>query len=164
MIVAEGQLLHHGMCDRAAIHSCVTALGSTSLEYTFERMGPGIAQDFEWAIDYRAPLILDAESLIAGDLADLVRRHSVLSRTLAKVGKETRRYGDDGTGAAFAEQGGFGNCVVFELHLCTEHAGPRLCTEGGETALRERDRDSAVTEVVHGTDPALCCKGDRALL
>ena len=50
-------------------------------------MGPGAAECFKGTIDHLAPLMLDAESIAAGDLADLARRHLVLSRSIENGGK-----------------------------------------------------------------------------
>src|SRR5207244_8348437 len=52
----------------------------------FERMGPGVVQRGDGTIDYRAPLILDAESIAADDLTDLVRSHLILSRSIQNTG------------------------------------------------------------------------------
>jgi hypothetical protein len=50
-------------------------------------MGPGVVERFNGTFDHRAPLMFDAESIAAGDLAELVRRHVVLSRSCENGGK-----------------------------------------------------------------------------
>jgi hypothetical protein len=50
-------------------------------------MVPDVAQGIERAVDHCAPLRLDAEILVAGNLADLSRRHTILSRTIENAGK-----------------------------------------------------------------------------
>src|SRR2546427_3564538 len=71
-------------------------------------MGPGVAKRFHGTVDHHAPLMFDAERTVAGDLAKLLRRHVVLSRSIENVGKFRWSDGDDGAGAAFVEKNGFG--------------------------------------------------------
>ena len=81
-------------------------------------MGPGVAQRGDGTIDHRAPPILDAESIAADDVADLVRRHLVLSRSIENAGKVRGGHGYDRAGAALAEEGRLGRTSFFKFCVC----------------------------------------------
>src|SRR4029077_11857381 len=83
-------------------------------------MGPSVVQLGDGTVDHRAPLVFDAKSIAADDLANLVRRHSILSRSLQNGGKRSWRDGYDRAGAAFAEQRVFGCWGVFEFDVCAK--------------------------------------------
>ena len=93
VIVSESEFLRH-RCGRVTKPfrefeksipcRCKRLAGVQS---AFERMGPDVAQSVEWAVNRCAPFILDAESLVTGDLADLLRGHTVLSRTIENASK-----------------------------------------------------------------------------
>src|ERR1700676_2396147 len=91
-VVSESELLRH-KCDRTAKplsqfeNSFACRYGLTGVQSAFQRIGPSLTQRIEWAVDRCAPLILDAKSLVTGDLADLLRGHTILSRTLQNAGK-----------------------------------------------------------------------------
>jgi len=70
-------------------------------------MSPGVVQRFDWRLNHRAPLMFDAESIASDDVADLSRRHSIVSRSIENAGKRRGRYRYDRTGAAFAERRDF---------------------------------------------------------
>ena len=91
-----------------------------NLEYALERMGPDVVQLGDETLDHNAPLIFDAESIAADDLANLVRRHSTLSRNLKNASKRSwcgRYYG---ARAAFAEESIFGGRRFFEFDICAK--------------------------------------------
>src|SRR6266852_2915215 len=83
-------------------------------------MAPGVAECFNETIDHRAPLMFDAEGIAAGDLADLVRRHLVLSRSIENGGKRRRLDRYQCASAAFVEEGEFGGCVAVDFEDCAE--------------------------------------------
>jgi hypothetical protein len=90
-------------------------------------MGPDVVQFGDRCIDHRALLIFDAESITADDLANLVRCHSILSRSLKNGGKRSWRHGDNGAGAAFAEEGVFGwQRRSFEFDVCAKQGRSML--------------------------------------
>src|SRR5258707_1075338 len=67
-------------------------------------MGPGVVQLGYGTLDHRAPLIFDAESIAADDLANRARRHSILSRNLENMSKQCSFDRYNSAGAAFAEE------------------------------------------------------------
>jgi len=83
-------------------------------------MSPGVVESFDWGLNHRAPLMFDAESIAADDLADLARRHSIVSRSIENAGKRRRRYRYDRAGAAFAEEGVFGRGTLIESDICAK--------------------------------------------
>src|SRR6267142_1413331 len=86
----------------------------------FERVGPGVAQRRDSTVDHRAPLVLDAEGIAADNLADLVRRHLTLSRSIENAGKVRGGDGYDRTSAALAQEGGLGRAIFFEFCFCAQ--------------------------------------------
>src|SRR3989441_4341888 len=52
--------------------------------------------------------------------ADLARRHTILSRNLENAGNRTWRGGDNGAGAALAEEGEFGGGRVIQADACAK--------------------------------------------
>src|SRR6266403_2247969 len=104
-------------------------------------MGPGVAQRFHRTIDHRAPLIVDAESIAADDVADLVRRHLVWSRSIVNAGKVRGGDGYDRASAALAEEGGLGRAIFFEF---CGYAQPVR----GEAGLGQGNGEAAVGDVV----------------
>src|ERR1700722_18524176 len=107
-------------------------------------MGPDVAQRFEWAVDRCAPLILDAKCLVTGNLADLLRGHAILSRTLQNAGKQRRLDRDDSASAALVEECVFrGRFGSFQHDTCAKPASR-------EATFRQRDCYAAVTDVVRG--------------
>ncbi len=83
-------------------------------------MGPGVAESLDRRLDHGASLMFDAESIAADDLADLARRHSIVSRSIENAGKRRRRYRYDGAGAAFTEEGVFGRGTLIESDICAK--------------------------------------------
>src|SRR5260370_16850586 len=67
-------------------------------------MGPGVVQLGYGTHDHRAPLIFEAESIAADDLANGSRRHSILSRNLENMSKQCWFDRYNSAGAAFAEE------------------------------------------------------------
>src|SRR6266849_2933089 len=133
-------------------------------QYALERVGPGVAQNLNGTIDHRMPLKFDAEGMAAGDLADLVRRHLVLSRSIENGGKRRRLDRNHRAGAAFVEEGEFGRCVAVDFDVCAERraagrgrrrTGLKTGHYSGEAGLGEGDREAAVGDVVGGLDGAL---------
>jgi hypothetical protein len=108
-------------------------------------------------MDHRAPLVLDAESIAADDLTDLVHRHLVLSRSIENAGKVRGLDGHYRASAAFAEEGRLGRGTFFEF--CVS-AHP-VC---GEAGLGQGDGKAAVRNVVGGLHAALGGEGDEAAL
>src|SRR5262249_15611007 len=103
----------------------------------FERIGPGIAQEFEWAVDHRAPFYLDAESIAADDLTDGVCRYAVLSRSLENASKQSWLNGNDGASAAFVEEGEFGGGrKVGQIEGRAEGRKSRFLAALGMTSVR----------------------------
>ena len=96
-----------------------------SLECALERMGPGVVQLGDGTLDHRAPLIFDAESIAADDLANLLRRHSTLSRSIENTGKRSCSYGYNGARATFAKEQIFGGRRFFESDICAK-LGPSM--------------------------------------
>ncbi len=70
-------------------------------------MGPGVVESFDWGLDHHASLMFDAENIAADELADLARRHSIVSRSIENASKRRGRYRYDRAGAAFAERRDF---------------------------------------------------------
>src|ERR1035438_1968977 len=63
---------------------------SRNLQSAFQRKGPDVAQRMERAVNHCATLILDAKIAVTDDLADLLRRHAILSRILQNASKQRR--------------------------------------------------------------------------
>ena len=110
-------------------------------------MGPRVVQSRNGTVDHRAPLILDAESIAADDLTDLLRRHLVLSRSIENAGKHGGLDGYDPTSAAFAKEDRFGWAIFFEFCGCAQPVR-------GEAGLGQGDGEAAVGNVVGGLDAA----------
>ena len=91
-----------------------------SLDCALERMGPDVVHLGDGSLDHRAPLIFDAESIATDDLANLVRRHSILSRSLENAGKRSCSDGDNGARATFAKEHIFGGRPFFEFDICAK--------------------------------------------
>jgi len=119
-------------------------------------MGPGVVQRGDGTIDYRAPLILDAESIAADDLTDLVRRHLILSRSIENTGKLCGVDGYDRTGTAFAEEDRLDRTSFFEFCGCAQP----VC---GEAGLGQGDGQPAVGNVVGGLEAAFGGECDEAI-
>src|SRR5437899_5329095 len=122
-------------------------------------MGPGVAQNLDGAVDYRAPPILDAERTFANDLAELARRHMVLSRNFENVGKSRGRDGNDGACAAFAEENGFGRQRRIlngykRAEMGRSMRRPYKRRLGGKTRFGEGNGEAAVGDVMRGLDGA----------
>src|SRR5208282_1989930 len=84
-------------------------------------MGPGITQRVDGGIDHHTALILDAQRCLLMHFADFLRAHVVLSRSRENDGKFIWGDGDDGAGAAFAEEGLFrGERTVSKLDVCAK--------------------------------------------
>src|ERR1700757_948070 len=101
--------------------------------------------------------MFDAESLIAGDLADFARRHAVLSRNCEKGGKIFGRERNDGAGASFTKESVFRRCIIIQTHIRTEsgRGKPRPYRRGkgrarGETGFGDGDGEAAIGKVVGG--------------
>src|SRR6267378_5124269 len=135
-----------------------------SLECTLERMGPGVVQLGDGTVDHHAPLIFDAENIAADDLANLVRHHSTLSRSLENVGKRSwcgRYYG---ARAAFAEESilgrsGFRSQIDLDAELRRSILRP--CRKAG---FGQCNRDASVANIVRGTHSAAGCQRHQAFL
>jgi hypothetical protein len=75
---------------------------------------------------------LDAESIAADNLTDLLRRHLIVSRSIENVGKVRGGDGYDRASAAFAEEGVLGRTIFFEFCACAQPVR-------GEAGLSQRD-------------------------
>src|SRR6266700_3640524 len=113
--------------------------------------------------------MFDAQGTVVGDLADLVRRHVVLSRNIENASKFCGRDGNDGAGAAFAKEKGFGGGSLIEADVCGETGHSRRRTGlktghyRGETGFGEGDGEAAVGNVVGGLDSALGGESNEAI-
>ncbi len=141
-------------------------------QYALERVGPGVAQNLNGTIDHRMPLKFDAEGMAAGDLADLVRRHLVLSRSIENGGKRRRLDRNHRAGAAFVEEGEFGRCVAVDFDDCAKRRaagrgrrGTSLKTSHyrSETGFGEADREAAVGDVVRRLEDAFGSESDETV-
>src|SRR6202011_3932222 len=119
-------------------------------------MGPGIAQRGDGTIDHRALLILDAESIAADDLTELVRRHLILSRSIENAGKVRGLDRDDRASSAFAKESRFDRTGFFEFCICAQPVR-------GEAGLGKGNGQAAVGNVVRGLDAAFGGEGDEAV-
>src|SRR6266567_5375095 len=114
--------------------------------------------------------MFDAQGTVVGDLADLVRRHVVLSRNIENASKFCGRDGNDGAGAAFAKEKGFGGGSLIEADVCGETGHSRRRTGlktghyRGETGFGEGDGEAGVGNVVGGLEGALGGESDEAIL
>src|ERR1700741_1300382 len=127
-------------------------------------MGPGIVQLGDGTLDHRAPLIFDAENIATGDLSNLVRRYSALSRSLENGGKQSWCNGYDPARAAFAEQRIFGwRGFRWQIDLSAElrHSLLRPCREAG---FGQRNSNAAVAHVVRRPNRPIGRKRDQAFL
>ncbi len=79
-----------------------------------KRIGPDVVLGFDGTVDHRIPLVFDAKSITVSDPADFARCHVVLSRNCENGGKAVGRNGNDGAGAAFAEEREFGGSWVVD--------------------------------------------------
>src|SRR6266849_1496144 len=125
-----------------------------SLECALKRMGPDVVQPGDGTFDHRAPLIFYAESIAADDLANLVRRHSTLSRNLKNAGKRSWCDGYDGARAMFAEEGILGRArFLRQIDPGAELQGSvlRTCREAG---FSQCNSDASVAHVVRRTHRA----------
>jgi len=80
-------------------------------------MGPNTAQGVEGGIDYRAPLIFDAERAAKMHFAYRARAYTVLSRSCENGGKFCGGEGDDAAGAAFVEESVLGRTIGIQIHV-----------------------------------------------
>src|SRR5882672_4567779 len=119
-------------------------------------MGPSVVERGDGTVDHRAPVILDAESIAADDVADLVRRHLVLSRSIENAGKVSGGDGYDRASAALAEEGRLSRAIFFEF--CVRAQPVR-----GEAGLGQGDGEAAVGKVMGGLDAAFGGEGDEAV-
>src|SRR5712692_1886317 len=140
-------------------------LGSSFCQCAFERMGPGVAEWFNRTVDHCAPLMFDAERTVAGDLADLVRRHFVLSRSCENGGKRRRLDRYHRASAAFVEEGVFGGDAIIESDNRAENGRgkPRPYRGRGETGFGKGDSEAAVGDVVGGLDGAFGSESDETV-
>ena len=69
--------------------------------------------------------MFDAEGIVAGDLADVLRRHTILSRSIANAGKRRGLDRYDRAGAAFGECGGLGRAGFFQFDVCAKRSAIR---------------------------------------
>ena len=128
-------------------------------------MGPDVVQFGDRRIDHRAPLIFDAESIAADDLTDLLRCHSVLSRSLQNGVKRSWRHGYDRAGAAFAEERVLGRRRCFQFDVCAELGRSVLRPYGSrEAGFRQGNREATVANVVRRTHRSAARERDQAFL
>src|SRR5579864_4793057 len=123
--------------------------GGVNLEKALQRMRPNVVHLGDRSVNHRAPLKFDAQRIATDDLTELLRRHSILSRSLEKRSKESWCDGHDGTSASFAKNGAFRRSVVIQADLGPERGRARSCPgNAGETRFRNRDCQTTVANVV----------------
>src|SRR5579862_5313035 len=123
----------------------------TGFYRAFQRIRPSVTQLFDWAVDCRVPLVFDAESVVTGDLADLLRRHIILSRSLENPGNQTRFHRNDRARSAFTKKRKLRRSVastVVERNFRRQRRQLRPSASRRKARLRDRDCKSAVADIV----------------
>ena len=126
-------------------------------------MSPGFEQIGYRAVDYRAPLIFDAKTIAADDLADLLGRHSALSRSLENSAKGTWCDRYNGTGTAFAKERIFGRRSFRRQTRVGTHLR-RTLRRSREAGFRQSYSNAAVAHVMRRTHRSGSRKRDQAFL
>ena len=94
-------------------------------------------------------------------LADFLCSYVVLSRSRENGGKSIQGDGDDGTCAAFAEEGVFGGArVIVESDGCSADGHGMPCPYRSEAGFGYGNGQASVADVVDGLHGAVCSQGD----
>src|SRR5580704_13201006 len=111
-------------------------------------MRPDVTQLFDWAVDRRRPLIFDAQSLVTGDLADLLCRHLILSRSLENASNQTRLHRNDRPRPTLAKERKLRRVRIIERDFRRQRLHFWPPTRRRKARLRNRDRNPTIANIM----------------